>query len=84
MEHSFLCFLRGLFCTFLLFVFSIFSVLGVQSLIVNYKNSIEEPEPKKEEPQKEKEKPKPLPKRKTINSIEINPDEFDRIYVKRS
>ena len=83
MEHSFLCFLRGLFCTFLLFVFSFFSVLGVQSLIVNYKNSIEEePEPKKEEPQKEKEKP--IPKRKTIKSIEINPDEFDRIYVKRS
>ena len=87
MEHSFLCFLRGLFYTGSLFVFSFFTVLGVQKLISNYKEELKAQESASAPPEQKEPAPQKVQKptkRKTIKSIEINPDEFDRIYVKKS
>jgi hypothetical protein len=84
MEHSFFCFFRGLCCTGGLFVFCFFAVLGVQKLMSDYKSLAEKPptESVKTEEPPPKKAPQ-TPRKKSVKSIQINPDEFDRIYIKK-
>lgn len=75
-------FFIGLFWLIVLFLFSAITVIGVKAVITfflgyNYKESEEETQIKK--PKRKKSK-----KPSFIKSIEINPNEIDRIYVKRS
>lgn len=83
MSQAFFSFLTGLFYTSMFFFLCLFSVIGAKFLLFYYfsqKNVKRTPKPQ------HKKKPKtPQPSiSKPIKSIEINPDEIDRIYVKKS
>lgn len=75
----------GFFCLAGLFVLCFLTVVGAKIVYITVKQFIR---PKKEEPEKTpvKEKRKPPVKRiaKPIRSIEINPDEVDKIYMRKS
>ena len=67
-------FLRGLFYYIGLFLLCAFTVIGIKTTVIYLTK-------------KPKEKPpvvRKKPTSKPIKSIEINPDEIDRIYVKKS
>ena len=81
-------FIAGLSCTLLLFVICLFLVVGAKSIFLYVKSKFlpekQEPMPEKRQTKKStatkrKIKPKTL---KPVRSIEINPDEIDKIYVK--
>ena len=71
MDNVSLSVLFGLFFTALFFLIPFFSVAIVRIVMLFFKN--------KSKP----EKPATPKKRKPIKSIEINPEEVDRIYVKK-
>ncbi len=74
-------FLLGLFFTILLFFLCAFLVISAKSIFIAVKRKLPAPPPKVEEPT-----PPPKPQKrsyKRARSIEINPDEVDRIYVKK-
>lgn len=66
--------LLGLISLIVLFFLCLVFVVGVKSVYLRF---FYKPKPKKVIPQK------PKPKRK-IKSVTINPEEIDRIYVKRA
>ena len=70
-------FLIGLFFVLLTFLFCAVLVVGIKVFALLFKPSKEKLEDKKGS---EKAPPR---KRKPIRSIEINPDQIDRIYVKK-
>ena len=66
----------------LLYAFCFFLVVGVKVVIYFFKvpkNNVEKPKPTSVSPRKIPERP-----RKSVKSIEIDPDFIDRIYVKKS
>ncbi len=70
-------FLIGLFFVLLTFLFCAVLVVGIKVFALLFK-------PPKEKLEDKKGSEKALPrKRKPIRSIEINPDQIDRIYVKK-
>ena len=79
-------FLAGFFSTVFLFILSVILVLGVKSLQTLIKEFFTKPQPSEQEIKKQPPSPKrkkrkaPSPQR----SIEIDPSEIDRIYVKKS
>ena len=75
--------LTGLICTAGLFLLSCLIVVSAKSLIYNLKKYFPE---KQAEQKPQPNPPKKMPKRKapTIRSIEIDPTQIDRIYVKKS
>lgn len=86
MNQAFFSFLTGLFYTSGLFFICLFTVVGAKTLIIQtfIKRSATKKRPTKK-PQKPPEVEKATPSEpKPIKSIEINPDEIDRIYVKKS
>jgi hypothetical protein len=79
MSQAFFSFLTGLFYTGGLFLLCLFTVVGAKSLLLPKRTATKrEKQPQKEPQTVTKTKPRP------IKSIEINPDEIDRIYVKKS
>lgn len=74
----------GFFATLCIFLLSLFLVLGVRSMREFIISRI--PKKKAPIPPLKEEKSKPARTKKTpsaVRSIEINPDEIDRIYVKK-
>ncbi len=74
----------GFFTTLCIFLLSLFLVLGVKSAREFIASRL--PKKKAPTPPLKEEKPKPARAKKTpstVRSIEINPDEIDRIYVKK-
>ena len=73
----------GFFLTLFIFVLCVFLVLGAKSSLTLVKKYL----PKKQSPAPVTErKPKATRRKKSpspVRSIEINPDEIDRIYVKK-
>ena len=85
MNGFFNSFISGLFCTGLLFFISLVSVIGCKVIAVKINRLF----PKKQTVQTpiESDKPQAPKKRKrkpsTVRSIEIDPEQIDRIYVKK-
>ncbi len=85
MNSFFSSFISGLFCTGLLFFISLVSVIGYKMITIKIKNLF----PKQQAPNHlpEQDKPQTPKKRRrkpsTVRSIEIDPEEIDRIYVKK-
>ncbi len=84
-------FFLGLICTLFLFVLSVIITLGVKSLYLMRldlikKQNISKPDQKPTEPKKTvaTKKPKTQTSKKTVKSIEIDPEIVDKIYVKKS
>ena len=81
-------FFLGLLCTVGLFTFSFITVVGVKAIIFAVLDSVNKPQPQKEPLKPEKKKQPVVKKRSTpskpIRSIEIDPDQIDRIFVKKS
>lgn len=61
-----------------LYIFCLISVAGIKILYLYFKRSPEQVKPTV----KRVKKPAPVPE-KPVRSIEINPDEVDKIYVKK-
>ena len=84
MNGFFSSFAIGLFCTASLFVLSFFIVIGAKTVYETLKNILKKeqitPTPKKPSSPKPK-KPKTPP---IVKSIEIDPSQVDRIYVKKA
>lgn len=81
MNNLLASFFIGLSCTILLFAISFFVVLGAKSLLIYfsmhfYKKQMPE---KTRAPRKKHSRPSAV-----IKSIEIDPGQVDRIYVKKS
>lgn len=70
-------FLLGFMFTLILFAFSYTVVVVVKSLLYYILRPFRKKTKKVQQPKKERKKPSP------VRSIEINPDEVDRIYVKK-
>ena len=85
-------FFLGLICTLFLFVLSVIITLGVKTLLLVYLDFEKTPEPSKEpKPLTQKSKqtaPKksrrPKSPSKVVRSIEIDPEQIDKIYVKKT
>lgn len=86
MENAFSSFLLGLICTSALFVICYIVVVGIKYIYLSffavYKkpipkviNSVDKPTPKKQPPKRSN---------TPIRSIEIDPEQIDKIYVKKS
>lgn len=76
----------GFFCLAGLFVLCVFIVIGAKIVYLTVKEYFHpiKPEPEKQ-PTKTKRKPStPKKSAKPIRSIEINPDEVDKIYMRKS
>lgn len=75
-------FIIDLLCTIMLFIISLLLTLGCKFIMIAIKEHFA---PKKEQPPQPKAPSKPRPKKPppAVRSIEINPNEIDRIYVKR-
>ena len=78
----------GLLCTFGLFMFSLVTVVGVKAIFYSVLDSIIKPKPQ-QEPKKAERKKRPTQKKqpstsKPIRSIEIDPEQIDKIFVKKS
>ena len=83
--QAFLSFLNGFIYTATLFLLCLVFVVGVKAIIVSVRLKLNKHETPKQA-SKPIEKPKKQPPKpiKPIRSIEINPEEIDRIYVKKS
>ncbi len=86
MENFFYSFISGLFCVGGLFILSCVTVVGVKflwgiitSFLTKEPTALEAPVKKR---RRKKRAPPPTPS--PIRSIEINPEEIDRIYVRKS
>ncbi|MBQ3046644.1 MAG: hypothetical protein IJD54_01200 [Clostridia bacterium] len=84
--QAFLAFLNGFLYTATLFLLCLVLVVGTKSVLVLIKSKLS----KHEEVPKEKPSPNPKPQKsapkstKPVRSIEINTDDVDRIYFKKS
>ena len=80
-----LSFFIGFLFTALLLVISALLVFGAKTLYFSIKARFPEKKEVPSPPVSEKKETPPVKKRapRTIRSIEINPDEIDRIYVKK-
>ncbi len=77
-------FFTGLLFLVLFFLLSLFLVVGIKSVFIAIKPYFTKKKKPKAIEIKPKESPKPKPiKKKVSRSIEINPDEVDKIYVKK-
>ncbi len=85
-------FFLGLICTLFLFVLSVIITLGIKTLYLMYLDFTKKPQPSNENKQpphksrqttSKKPKPKKAPSH-IIRSIEIDPEQIDKIYVKKS
>jgi len=90
MNDAFSSFVIGLLCTASLFAICFFLVVGFKTMLLAVKErhvkqpqSPPDPEvkPIKKVQKKRKRKPKSIPK--PVRSIEIDPEQVDRIYVKK-
>ena len=89
MNDAFSSFVIGFICTGALFALCFLVVVGFKVVILAIKDRFSKPKPieqpaeqvKSPEPKKRKRKPKTTSK--PIRSIEIDPDQIDRIYVKK-
>ena len=74
----------GLFCTVCLFVLSFFIVVGAKTVYESLKNLL----PKKEQniptPKKTRPKPRKPKSPQVVRTIEIDPTQVDKIYVKKA
>ncbi len=85
-------FFLGLICTLFLFVLSVIITLGIKTLLLTYLDFEKKPEPSKEpKPLTQKSKqtaPKKSRRPKSpstvVRSIEIDPEQIDKIYVKKT
>lgn len=85
MNNFLTSFLMGLSCTLFLFVLSVILVLGVKMLVLMVKD-LRSPQ-QISQPQKKRKRTRanPKPKQATVvRSIEIDPSQVDKIYVKKS
>ncbi len=79
----------GLFSISTLFALSVLIVVGIKFLYLKIEELLNKTSPPKnsfvqvENPPRKKRRLKNLNKPKTIKSIEIDPNEIDRIYVKK-
>ncbi len=76
----------GFIFTVLLFLLCFFLVVGVKFVFLSVKAYVKKPSPTVSERPSERpteEKPKPKPKKPRLKSIRIDPDEIDRIYVRK-
>jgi len=77
-------FLTGLLFLTIFFLFSLFLVVGIKAVFISLKPYFFKNRQTKNQPVPKKNTPKNKPIKKTpVRSIEINPDEVDRIYVKK-
>jgi hypothetical protein len=77
-------FLSGFICTLFLFLLCFVIVIGIKAIFL-YALSLLPKRKEQPAPPPVQEKPKKEPKKsKQFRSIQINPDDFDRIYVKKS
>ncbi len=91
MNQTFFSFLTGLFYTLLLFCLCLFTVFGVKTVFIFMhdklfpKNSSQKLSAHAEQtPRRKRGYKKPATKKVSpVRSIEINPEEIDRIYVKK-
>ena len=79
-------FLVGFSCTFFLFVLSVIIALSFKAIYLSAKDlSQKQPSPTtNEQKTKKKRHRKPTSKSGVIRSVEIDPNEIDKIYVKKS
>ncbi len=71
----------GFTCSLLLFVFCFLLVVGLKTVWLFAKSAMVKTPPKKKRKHKS---PTATEKPQAVRSIEINPEEIDRIYVKKS
>jgi hypothetical protein len=90
MNDAFSSFVIGLLCTGSLFATCFLLVVGFKAILYAVKERLIKPPKAPPEPEvksikrvqtKHKRKPKPVPK--PVRSIEIDPEQVDRIYVKK-
>ena len=82
--NAFLSFLNGFLYTATLFLICLIFVVGVKAILIFMRADLKDkpaPPQKKATPKPTKHTAKPV---KPVRSIEINPEEIDRIYVKKS
>lgn len=76
----------GFLFTATLFAICFFTVVGIKLVLITLKNRFEKPSPPPEQPKPKRKysaRKKPA-STSAVKSIEINPDEIDRIYVRKS
>ncbi len=85
MNNVFISFFDGLGCTLCLFLLCFFIVVGVKAVYIKLKLAFTPPTLSDKNVVKRHKKHATPPKQvqKPVRSIEINPDEIDRIYVKK-
>ena len=89
MSDAFASFILGLLCTFLMFALCVVIVVGVKAIIFAVKERLISSTPLKpavqDKPKTEKVKRKKRPRTvaKPVRSIEIDPEQVERIYVKK-
>ena len=84
-----LSFTLGFICTCALFAFSFLTVIGFKTVVVYLKKFLPQPsvstppqsKPKRQRKKRKAEQPKPPT---PVRSIEIDPQQIDRIYVKKT
>ena len=76
----------GFLFTATLFATCFFTVVGIKLVLITLKSKFKDTSARIEQPKpKRNTVPKPKPKSvSAVKSIEINPDEIDRIYVRKS
>lgn len=85
MNEFFVSITVGFLCTLTLFAVCFLIVLGGKVVFLTVKRYLAVEQPTKVAPQRKPKKPKTIkPEPKPIRSIEIDPFEIDRIYVKKS
>ncbi len=81
MSEIFLSVVGGIFFISVFFVFSVVVVLGAKVFYKNVSSLFPKPDEKEVKPVKRKARKKPS---NVVRSIEINPEEIDKIYVRKS
>ena len=86
MENAFTSFLLGLTCTLVLFILCYVVVVGIKYIYLSLGNFYKKPTPKNvnavHKPNQKRQQPKKS--NAPIRSIEIDPEQIDKIYVKKS
>lgn len=87
MDNLLTSFILGLLSTVSLFLISLILVVGTKSVYLYLKEFLFPTPVKVEKVEKPQNTPRPRKKKQTqytpVKSIEINPDEVDRIYVRK-
>ena len=79
-------FLVGFSCTFFLLIISVIIALSIKAIYLTAKDLSrnQPPPPQKAQTPKKKYRKKPKAPSGVIRSVEIDPNEIDKIYVKKS